>query len=352
MIPHPIDKLTVKEPSTVQNLAVFPLFLSESGGPAYIASSVAIEQHGLQVTEISEGGSVPNLLVVNPSDFCVLLLDGEELRGAKQNRVINTTVLLAPRSKTTIPVSCTESGRWSYSSPTFSHSKTVMPAKARRRKTSSVTCQLAMDAQYQSDQGEVWDEVAELHQKVGSHSPTSAMSDAFSKMRKDLDAAVEKIPVLEGQYGLIAMIDGKPAGMDLLSRPEVYAELHPQLLQSYAMEALANRTHAMRSCKMTDEQLSTTTEADILQAKAFLERCAVIKGKDYPSVALGTDWRFHEEPVVGSGLEVDQAWIHLAYFLEEIESGEESSTHRRRMTRMSRRSGYRRRHGDDDDVIY
>ena len=43
------------------------------------------------ITEVSEGGSVPELRVVNKGDARILVLDGEELRGAKQNRVLNTT---------------------------------------------------------------------------------------------------------------------------------------------------------------------------------------------------------------------------------------------------------------------
>lgn len=341
MIPHPIDHLTVEAPDSLQNLSVFPLLLSKTGGPAYIHSSVAIEQHGLRVTEISDGGSVPDLLVENPSDMCVLLLDGEELRGAKQNRIINTSLLLAPRSKTVIPVSCTESGRWSYSSPTFSSAKTVMPVKARSRKMRSVSHSLKSMQSFQSDQGEVWEQVDELHHKVGSHSPTSAMSEAFSKMRKDLKAAVEKIPAREGQSGLIALIDGKPAGMDLISRPEVYTELHPQILQSYAMEALASqRERLLRQTQEPSEPVEPTTPGT-LAAKAFLEQCAAIKGDSFASKALGTDWRFIKEPIVGSGLEVEDTWIHMAYFMDEHEGAHEDYE-QRRMTRMSRRARNRR----------
>ena len=34
---------------------------------------------------------MPELRVVNKGDARILVLDGEELRGAKQNRVLNTT---------------------------------------------------------------------------------------------------------------------------------------------------------------------------------------------------------------------------------------------------------------------
>jgi len=44
--------------------------------------------------------------VANGADRPLLLLDGEELIGAKQNRILNTTVLVAAHTEVTIPVSC------------------------------------------------------------------------------------------------------------------------------------------------------------------------------------------------------------------------------------------------------
>jgi hypothetical protein len=83
----------------------------------------------LTIKEISESGSVPELKMINHSDVPVLLLDGEELSGAKQNRVLNTSILLKKKSETVIPVSCTEQGRWSYVSDRFDDSDVVMSPK-------------------------------------------------------------------------------------------------------------------------------------------------------------------------------------------------------------------------------
>ncbi|NDV61428.1 hypothetical protein G0Q06_03090 [Puniceicoccales bacterium CK1056] len=342
MTKHPINRIDVREPVTVQNLTLFPLYLSQTGGPEYISSSEALEDHGMVVKEVSDDGAVPNLLVENPSSHCVLLLDGEELRGAKQNRIVNTTLLLAARSRTVIPVSCTESGRWSYDSPTFSHSKTVMPAKARRKKTRSVSASLASMANYTSDQGEVWNEVDELHAKVGSYSATSAMSDAYEQMRADLESAIGKIPVQEGQFGLLAMINNKPVGLDLISRKQVYQVLHSQLVKSYAMEAIAARRDPQASSAPGKTDKPDPDQNALLAAKAFLERCAAIKGDPFDSVALGTDWRFVSDSIVGSGLEVDDAWVHMAYFVDEAESHRQSSRLPGTIARPSRRSRFRR----------
>jgi len=43
-----------------------------------------------------------------PGDLPLLLLDGEQLVGAKQNWIMNMTVLVAAHTAVTIPVSCVE----------------------------------------------------------------------------------------------------------------------------------------------------------------------------------------------------------------------------------------------------
>ena len=144
------------------NMAVVPILHGQAKSLDYVLLSTALKSGGVTVTEVSEGGSVPDLKVVNHSDDAVLMLDGEELSGAKQNRVLNTTILLGGKLDAVIPVSCTEQGRWSYDSAEFQSSGEVMHRSARRHKMQSVTSSLRMQASYQSDQMGVWDQIQEL----------------------------------------------------------------------------------------------------------------------------------------------------------------------------------------------
>jgi hypothetical protein len=107
------------------------------------------------VEEVSEGGSVPNLLVRNGTGSRVLFLEGEELRGAKQNRVLNTSVLVAAGSTTTIPVSCVEQGRWRYRSRHFVLGGSHSSSKLRHFLKASVSQSLQVGQGHLCDQGAV-----------------------------------------------------------------------------------------------------------------------------------------------------------------------------------------------------
>ena len=81
-----------------RNLTILPLYRKTTGGELdYYSLKEGLANGTVEITEISEGGSVPNLKVKNSADKPVLILDGEELIGAKQNRIANTTILVKER---------------------------------------------------------------------------------------------------------------------------------------------------------------------------------------------------------------------------------------------------------------
>ena len=161
-----VSGFTLGELQTYKNFAVIPVFHQANGSPYYLTLKEALEQGLLTITEVGHEGTVPELKVINKGDSAVLLLDGEELVGAKQNRVLNTTILLAGHTETVIPVSCTEHGRWSYQSSTFGDSDVVMASQVRREKSRSVSHNLKTAGQYRSNQGEVWDGIADMSREA------------------------------------------------------------------------------------------------------------------------------------------------------------------------------------------
>jgi hypothetical protein len=105
-----LGTILTAEPVVHGALAVIPLLAPSLDDPDWLTLGEAGAR--ARVTEVSEAGSVPFLQVANGADRPRLLLDGEELVGAKQNRILNTTVLVAAHTEVTIPVSCVEQGRW------------------------------------------------------------------------------------------------------------------------------------------------------------------------------------------------------------------------------------------------
>ena len=115
-----LNQIQIGAEQSYKNLAIFPV-LSDYVIPFdYLTLDEALPEDLIEIVEIDEGGSVPELRLNNKSDKMVLILDGEELVGAKQNRIVNTTILIPAKETIVIPVSCVEEGRWSYDTNAFS----------------------------------------------------------------------------------------------------------------------------------------------------------------------------------------------------------------------------------------
>ena len=113
IVTRTLKELEIGPATTYAGLTLFPLIAkpTELGERAYRTLDEAIASGSARVAEVSTGGSVPELRFENEGDMPVLLLDGEELIGAKQNRILNLTILAGAKTSITIPVSCVEAGR-------------------------------------------------------------------------------------------------------------------------------------------------------------------------------------------------------------------------------------------------
>jgi len=328
MINNLLQSIQIKDIQTFNRMSVAPLVASEQTGPDYLTMSQGFAQGVLTVKEISESGSVPELYVVNKGDTFVLLLDSEEIQGAKQNRVLNTSILVAPKSECVIPVSCTEQGRWEYKkSRQFKDSQVVMPSFLRSRKQASVSRNVKTFKSYRSDQHEVWEGVQALHWAIGTHSETGAMRDAFEDKKTDIEKYVQVFAGIKDVNGIAVFLDGKLAGVDFVSYIPAMNDLLPKLIGSYAISTLAPR-------ETTSAQQAPSRE----QVEHFLSlvgRCAV---DIHTSQGVGEDARLEGPEIQGAALIALDTVIHMALFVKTEQQ------HQREMASFNRRRHFRRFH--------
>jgi hypothetical protein len=109
-----LKALEMAQEAHYKNMAVFSIFAETGAGSRYLSLDEAMGNSLIEITEVSESGDVPNLKVMNKAEIAILILAGEELVGAKQNRIVNATFMIGGGRTVTIPVSCVEQGRWHY----------------------------------------------------------------------------------------------------------------------------------------------------------------------------------------------------------------------------------------------
>lgn len=326
-----ITSLTVGKPTGHRGLTVLPLTSGPGSSLDYLLLEEGLRQRLVSIREVSESGNVPELAVENRGDRPVLIVDGEELVGAKQNRVANLTMLIPARGTTTIPVSCVEAGRWSYTRRDFGVTNRVQNARGRAEKLESVRQALRYSGSRRSDQGQVWDSIAEEATALHAESPTSAMSEMFERHRDTLDDYVGTAKAAPEQVGAVFIAGVRRCGIDLFDQPATFAAFLPKLVRSYAIDLLGRRG-------------GPTDESPLTRANEFIERILAGSFDDHPAVGLGRDVGVVGDGVVAGALVADGTVAHLTAFAEPLgrRSGRES--HARYASYRQRREALQNRH--------
>jgi ARG/rhodanese/phosphatase superfamily protein len=301
------------DPGEHRGVVVCPLFPVSDPRAHYLTLDEALPR-GLCIRETSEAGSVPELRVVNPLAENVLLYDGEELVGAKQNRILNVSVLVGGKTELPIPVSCVEEGRWRQVSPAFGASPQAAHPELRRRKAES----LRQDPLARGiSQGEVWDEVRGMHFRMEVLSETGASADAYRHWHEPLVELERAFPLQPGQAGAVLAL-GDDLCLDYVSRPDAFERLYPKLLRGYMLDALGR----LDQPAAREERIGE-----------FVHEVVTAKTTRRPSAGLGEDLRLESAGVIGSGLELEGELLQLSAFT----SGRE----RRTLGRIAPPSGRR-----------
>jgi hypothetical protein len=303
-----LQSLSIGTPVTAGNLTMFPLLKSGAGAAGYRLLDESLDAGLAEVTEISDGGSVPELHFRNKSDRDILLVDGEELVGAKQNRVLNLTILVGAGQEVKIPVSCVEAGRWAWQSRRFESGKRKLHARARMDKMRGVSASMRESGQRaRSDiQSAVWRSVEAKMAHFDVPSATASLHDVYEATERDLAPVREKFTAQPDQVGAAFAVDGRLIGAELFDAPATLAKLLPKLVDSYAFDAFENRRHSESKKKAQSPSLD--------EVRALLARIAQAPQSTYAAVAKGTDVRIDEPALHAAALVDGERVVHLSAF--------------------------------------
>jgi len=309
-----------------RNLVLFPLFRAKAPLPAadYLLLEDGIAEGTVRITELNAGGSVPELRLENNADLPVLLIDGEELVGAKQNRVLNLTILAAAKHSTVIPVSCVEAGRWKMSSAEMASANHVMYSGLRHQRMTQVTESMRLTGTRRSDQGAIWQNIADKVSRLRAASPTGAMSAIYERHASSVEEFLRAFTCQENQSGVAFAIDGRVLGLEMFDRADIFRRFFPKLIRSYALDAL--------------DAPSSGATASVEHTCALVTRLSCASTFVEDALGLGKDVRLDGPQVSGAALFAQERYVHICAF--EKNGSSSSFTFGTRMTRPSHRRGF------------
>jgi len=296
-----LQQLEIGPARVAGGLQILGLYWTPSQPINYLTLDEALGSGQFEVSEITEGGSVPTLTVLNKADTLIFLMAGEQLIGAKQNRVLNASILVPAQSQIPIPVSCVEAGRWSYRSRGFGSSGTASHGKLRKTMHSHSTKSYRAMGTPTSEQGEVWSEVSRKLDAMQSMSPSSALEQVYVDRSKQLEEIQQQLTVPERACGAVFAINGQICGVDLFDKHETLAKLWNKLLRAYALDALEDA-----------KQDAPVLAAE--QVRQWLQTAPAAKSQVFKSPGVGEDVRLESAQLVGAGLVLETQPIHVELF--------------------------------------
>ncbi len=294
-----LHTMEISRPVSHGLLHIFPLLggTCEEGDISLLED--ALWAGTLRLEEKPESGGVPELRVVNGGTRRVLLLEGDELIGARQIRVVNSSVLVPAGSEIVLPVSCVERGRWSHRSQAFSP-ETDGPPLALRRPESRTAHDFPRRG-HRSDQGGVWQGVGLKARLHGAASPTQAPQESNLSGRLDpFEKLARELP--RGTSGVVVSIGERLALLEVLAGPCTFARTFRKLLSGYAFESVG-----------LDRPYGTP---DTPAVRGFIEAAAKAAQEEHRAVGAGRDVRFEAEGISGYALLGERGVLHAAAFAE------------------------------------
>ncbi len=217
----------IDRPLFLRNLQLHPLLIESPEECRLRAIGSLLGEKRIQIEEL-DAPVINKIDINNLGDDSLLLIDGEEITGAMQNRIVSASTFIPARTRKTISVVCVEEGRWRQAG----RFTTGFCSYPRIR---SILLGSKSDRERQEH---VWNEITRKLTSTRINSVTSSMHDIFKGLDDELDRYFEDFKALNGNTaGFIAVAGNRILGADLFANQAVFRQFEHRLIRGYAMEA-------------------------------------------------------------------------------------------------------------------
>ncbi len=219
--------------------------------------------------------------------------------GGKQNRIINTTLVILARTSVKVPVSCIQAGRWQHQRAYFDSTGSVFRARSRAVQKATVSASVRENGGFRSDQRAVWNEVSASLDELGVRSDTSDFQEGRERVAHRLEGFVDAIRPAENQIGSIFIDAQGILGMEILGTPALFSQVCDKITGSFAFEVLS---------------APALNGTSIETIKLWWEKILGSQVTGHDSPGAGVDIRVRAEDRIGSGLFWNGVVVHFSCF--------------------------------------
>ena len=291
----------VSEPVEKNNITTFFLSSIEKNNNKYLSFSEAIAKNQVQISEVNKEGLLTKLSVSNKSSDNIIILNGELIIGTqiRQDRIVDSTVLIPGYATVLINTFCGEQYRWSPRlSNKISTSESLYFSSGRANNAADINTKL-------SKQCRIWSEISEKISDFNVKSFTNSVDQIYKKKKVNVEEIVNFFKIPSEAVGVVLGINNQLVNIDIFSNNCMLQIYLPKIIRSIALDSfkkISKRSYLKK--KDVHRFLRQIHQAN-------KQKRQVVEG------ALGEELQFNSESVAGSILYHKEQTVHFSAFVKE-----------------------------------
>ena len=291
----------VSEAVEKNNITTFFLSSIEKNNNKYLSFSEAIAKNQVQISEVNKEGLLTKLSVSNKSSDNIIILNGELIIGTqiRQDRIVDSTVLIPGYATVLINTFCGEQYRWSPRlSNKISTSESLYFSSGRANNAADINTKL-------SKQCRIWSEISEKISDFNVKSFTNSVDQIYKKKKVNVEEIVNFFKIPSEAVGVALGINNQLVNIDIFSNNCMLQIYLPKIIRSIALDSfkkISKKSYLKK--KDVHRFLRQIHQANKQKRK-------VVEG------TLGEELQFNSESVAGSILYHKEQTVHFSAFVKE-----------------------------------